>query len=136
MYTIKIRSPDYLRNIVMFFKQKSNCYIQKNYKSFDIFSDNRNFGYQQTNNNKNYIGETKLYREVGKFFCLFLGRKPQTTWSLVKKINSYLQMLTSRTNKKRCREFYCSCLNGMDFIVSGKTFEECNEKAQGFFHTR
>ena len=68
----------------MFFKQKSNV-IFRNYESFGYITDNRNFGYKQTDNNENVIGD-KILSEIGATFLSVLGRKPQTLDELAKKI--------------------------------------------------
>lgn len=67
----------------MFFKQKSNI-IFRNYESFGYITDNRNFGYKQTDDNKNNIGD-KILSESGAVFFSVLGRKPQTLDDLAKK---------------------------------------------------
>jgi len=113
----------------MFFKQKSTI-IFRNYKSFGYLTDNRNFGYQQTNNNENYIGD-KIISESGTVFLSVLGRKPQTLDLLIKKINNQFTDVDIRTIKNDAREFYCM-LERDGFIVSGKTLEECNEKDTRF----
>jgi hypothetical protein len=58
----------------MFFKQKSTV-IFRNYESFGYLTDNRNFGYQQTDNTENLIGD-KIISESGAVFLSVLGRKP------------------------------------------------------------
>jgi radical SAM protein with 4Fe4S-binding SPASM domain len=113
----------------MFFKQKSTV-IFRSYKSFGYLTDNRNFGYQQTNNNENYIGD-KIISESGTVFLSVLGRKPQTLDRLVNKINKQFTDVDIRTIKNDAREFYCM-LESDGFIVSGKTLEECNEKDARF----
>lgn len=116
----------------MFFKQKSNV-IFRNYKSFGYLTDNRNFGYQQTNNNENYIGD-KIISESGAVFLSVLGRKPQTLDLLVKKICKQFTDVNIRTIKNDAREFYYM-LERDGFIVSGKTLQECNEKDTRFSYT-
>jgi len=113
----------------MFFKKKSNV-IFRNYKSFGYLTDNRNFGYQQTNHNENYIGD-KIISESGTVFLSVLGRKPQTLDRLVNKISKQFTDVDIRTIKNDAKEFYCM-LESDGFIVSGKTLEECDEKDTRF----
>ena len=113
----------------MFFKQKSTV-IFRNYESIGYLTDNRNFGYQQTDNTENLIGD-KIISESGAVFLSVLGRKPQTLDQLVKKINKKFSDVDFRTIKNDAREFYCM-LESDGFLVSGKTLEECNEKDTRF----
>src|SRR5665648_337691 len=109
----------------MFFKQKSNV-IFRNYESFGYITDNRNFGYKQTNNNENYIGD-KILSESGAVFLSVLGRTPQTLDELANKIKKQFTDVDIRTIKNDAREFY-SMLERDGFIVSGETLRECDEK--------
>lgn len=109
----------------MFFKQKSNV-IFRNYESFGYITDNRNFGYKQTNNNENDIGD-KILSESGAVFLSVLGRKPQTLDKLSKKIKKQFTDVDIRTIKNDAKEFYCM-LERDGFIVSGETMQECNKK--------
>jgi radical SAM protein with 4Fe4S-binding SPASM domain len=113
----------------MFFKQKSNV-IFRNYESFGYITDNRNFGYKQTNNNENYIGD-KILSESGAVFLSVLDRKPQTIDELAKKISKQFTDVDIRTIKNDAIEFYCM-LERDGFIVSGKTLQECDEKDTRF----
>jgi radical SAM protein with 4Fe4S-binding SPASM domain len=113
----------------MFFKQKSNV-IFRNYESFGYITDNRNFGYKQTNNNENYIGD-KILSESGAVFFSVLDRKPQTIDELAKKISKQFTDVDIRTIKNDAIEFYCM-LERDGFIVSGKTLQECDEKDTRF----
>jgi len=113
----------------MFFKQKSTVMF-RNYESFGYLTDNRNFGYQQTNNTENIIGD-KIISESGAVFLSVLGRKPQTLDQLVNKIIKQFTDVDIRTLKSDAREFYCM-LESDGFIVSGKTLEECNKKDTRF----
>jgi sulfatase maturation enzyme AslB (radical SAM superfamily) len=113
----------------MFFKQKSNV-IFRNYESFGYITDNRNFGYKQTNNNENNIGD-KIVSQSGAVFLSVLGRKPQTLDELAKKVNKQFTDVDIGTIKKDAREFYCM-LERDGFIVSGETLQECNEKDTRF----
>lgn len=109
----------------MFFKQKSNV-IFRNYESFGYITDNRNFGYKQTNNNEDNIGD-KIVSHSGAVFLSVLGRKMQTLDELVKKINKQFPDVDIRTIKNDANEFYCN-LEREGFIVSGKTLQECDDK--------
>lgn len=113
----------------MFFKQKSNV-IFRNYESFGYITDNRNFGYKQTNTNENYIGD-KILSESGAVFLSVLDRKPQTLDELAKKIKKQFTDVDIRTIKEDAKEFYC-LLEREGFIVSGETLQECNEKDTRF----
>jgi radical SAM protein with 4Fe4S-binding SPASM domain len=113
----------------MYFKQKSNV-IFRNYESFGYITDNRNFGYKQTDNNDNYIGD-KILSESGAVFMSVLGRKPQTLNELTKKIKTQFADVDIPTIKNDAKEFYCM-LERDGFIVSGETMQECNEKDTRF----
>ncbi|RPH33025.1 MAG: radical SAM protein [Bacteroidales bacterium] len=113
----------------MFFKQKSNVLFRK-YESFGYITDNRNFGYKQTNNNENYIGD-KILSESGAVFMSVLDRKPQTLDELAKKIKKQFTDVDIRTIKNDVREFYYM-LERDGFIVSGETLQECEEKDTRF----
>jgi len=113
----------------MFFKQKSNV-IFRNYESFGYITDNRNFGYKQTDNNNPIIGD-KILSESGTVFLSVLGRKPQTLDDLANKIKQHFTDVDIRTIKKDAREFYCM-LEQDGFIVSGNTLQECDENDTRF----
>lgn len=113
----------------MFFKQKSNV-IFRNYESFGYITDNRNFGYKQTNNNESDIGD-KILSESGAVFLSVLGRVPQTLDELAKKIKKQFTDVDIRTIENDAREFY-SILERDGFIVSGNTIQECDEKDTRF----
>ena len=113
----------------MFYKQKSSV-IFRNYESFGYITDNRNFGYEPTNNNKNYIGD-KVLSESGAVFMSVLDRKAQNIDELARKINTLFTDVDIRTIKNDAIEFY-SMLEQDGFIVSGETLKECNEKDTRF----
>ena len=113
----------------MFFKKKSKV-IFRNYESFGYITDNRNFGYKQTDNNENVIGD-KILSEIGATFLSVLGRKPQTLDELAKKIKNQFTDVDISTIKNDAREFYCM-LERDGFIVSGETLQECDEKDTSF----
>lgn len=113
----------------MYFKQRSNV-IFRNYESFGYITDNRNFGYKQTNNNGNYIGD-KILSESGAVFFSALDRKPQTLDKLAEKINTQFIDVDIRTIKNDARELFCM-LERDGFIVSGETLQECEEKDERF----
>lgn len=117
----------------MFFKQKSNV-IFRNYDSFGYITDNRNFGYKQTKNNENNIGD-KIVSKSGAIFLSVLGREPQTLNELAKKINKQFTDVDIETIKNDTREFYCM-LEKEGFIVSGETLQECNDKDMRFSYKR
>ena len=113
----------------MFFKQRSNV-IFRNHESFGYITDNRNFGYKQTNNNENDIGD-KILSESGAVFMSVLDRIPQTLDELAKKIKRQFKDVDIRTIKKDACEFY-TMLEQDGFIVSGETLQECDEKDTRF----
>ena len=113
----------------MFFKQKSNV-LFRNFKSFGYITDNRNFGYKQTDNNENDIGD-KILSESGAVFLSVLSRTPQALDELTIKIKKQFTDVDIKTIKNDAREFYCLLeLDG--FIVSGETLQECDEKDTRF----
>ena len=109
----------------MYFKQKSNI-IFRNYDSFGYITDNRNFGYRQTNSNDNYIGD-KILSESGAVFFSVLQKKPQTIGDLAEKISKQFADVDIDTIKSDAQDFYYM-LEQDGFIVSGETMQECNEK--------
>ncbi len=113
----------------MYFKRKSNV-IFRNYESFGYITDNRNFGYQQANNDGNDIGD-KIVSQSGAVFLSVLSEKPQTLDALAKKISAQFTNVGIETIKIDAREFYYLLeLDG--FIVSGETLQECNGKDSSF----
>lgn len=109
----------------MYFKQKSNV-IFRNYNSFGYITDNRNFGYRQTNSSDNYIGD-RVLSESGAVFLSVLQNKMQTLDELARKISKQFADVDIETIKDDAREFYCM-LEQDGFIVSGETIQECYEK--------
>lgn len=113
----------------MFFKQKSNIMF-RNYESFGYITDNRNFGYKPTDDNKNNIGD-KILSESGAVFFSVLDRKPQTLNDLAEKINNHFTDIDIETIKDDARDFYCM-LEQDGFVVSGETIQECEKKDTKF----
>ena len=114
----------------MYFKRKSNV-LFRDYESFGYITDNRNFGYKQTNDKENDLGD-KIVSESGAVFFSVLDRNPQTLDELAKKISSQFTDVDLRTILKNdAKEFYCS-LERDGFVVSGETPQECNEKDMKF----
>ncbi len=116
----------------MFFKQKSNV-IFRSYESFGYLTDNRNFGYKQTNNNETHIGD-KIVSESGAVFLSVLGKMPQTLDELAKKISKQFIDVDIRTIKEDAKEFY-TMLEQDGFIFSGETLQECEEKDTKFSYS-
>ena len=113
----------------MFYKQKSNI-IFRNYNSFGYITDNRNFGYKRTDDDKNHIGD-KILSESGAIFFSVLDRKPQNLDVLAEKIAKQFIDIDINTIKEDARDFYC-LLEQDGFIVSGETDLECEEKDTRF----
>jgi radical SAM protein with 4Fe4S-binding SPASM domain len=113
----------------MFFKINSNI-IFRNYVSFGYITDNRNFGYELTDDHENNIGD-KILSESGAVFLSVLSKKPQLINELAKKIHKKFTDEDFRTIKNDAREFYCS-LERDGFIASGKTLQECDKKDKRF----
>ena len=113
----------------MFFKKRSNV-LFRNYETFGYITDNRNFGYKQTNKEDSHIGD-KILSESGAVFLSVLGKKPQHLDELAKKINEKFTDVDIKTITDDAREFYCM-LEQDGFIVSGKTLQKCNEKDTRF----
>jgi uncharacterized Fe-S cluster-containing radical SAM superfamily protein len=109
----------------MYLKRKSNV-IFRNYETFGYLTDNRNFGYQQDNNDGNDIGD-KIVSQSGAVFISILGNEPQTFNNLVKVISTRFKDVDIKIIVNDAREFYYS-LETSGFIVSGKTPRECNKK--------
>lgn len=113
----------------MFFKQKANI-LFRNYESFGYITDNRNFGYKQTDDDKNDIGD-KILSESGAVFFSVLSKKPQTLDDLAKKINNMFTNVDIKTIKDDARDLYFM-LEQDGFVVSGETMQECEKKDTKF----
>lgn len=113
----------------MYLKLKYNI-IFRNYESFGYITDNRNFGYIPTNSSKTDIGD-KIISESGAVFLSVLSKIPQTIDELAEKIVSRFTDVDISIIKHDAIEFYC-ILEQERFIVSGKTFQECEEKDTKF----
>ena len=114
----------------MYFKLKSNV-IFRNYDAFGYLTDNRNFGYRQANSGENDDIGDKIISQSGAVFLSVLGEKPQKLDDLAKKIAMQFKDVDTETIKTDAREFYC-LLESDGFLVSGETFQECNEKDSRF----
>lgn len=117
----------------MYFKQKSNTMF-RNYESFGYITDNRNFGYKQTNDNEDYVGD-KILSESGAVFMSILDKKPQCIDDLARKINELYTDVDFETIRNDAKEFF-NMLESDGFIVSGNTFEECYEKDSRFSYKK
>lgn len=106
-------SPDFLTIHIMFLKRKSNI-IFRNYNSFGYITDNRNFGYKRTDDNKNHIGD-KILSESGAVFFSVLDRKPQTLDELAEKIAKQFIVLIL-IQSKRMLETFIAYLNKMGLL--------------------
>ena len=113
----------------MFFKIKSNI-LFRNYVSFGYITDNRNFGYELTDDQENNIGD-RILSESGAVFLSVLSRKPQCIDNLVKVIQEKFEDSDFKTIKKDAIEFYC-LLERDGFVASGETLHECNKKDEVF----
>lgn len=108
----------------MYFKLRNNI-IFRNYDSFGYITDNRNFGYTATYN-KTDIGD-KIISDSGAIFLSVLSQIPQSIDVLVDKIVRVFTDVDVNIIKHDAQEFYY-ILEQERFIVSGKTFQECNDK--------
>jgi sulfatase maturation enzyme AslB (radical SAM superfamily) len=109
----------------MYFKLKSNV-IFRNYESFGYVTDNRNFGYKHLNDDINDIGD-KILSESGAVFISVLDKKAQSIDDIATKIKKYFVEVDIETIKNDARDLY-TILEQDGFIISGETFQECNEK--------
>lgn len=112
----------------MYLKLRNNI-IFRNYESFGYITDNRNFGYTAAYN-KTDIGD-KIISDSGAIFVSVLSRTPQTIDELVSKIVTRLVDVDINIIKHDAIEFYY-ILEQERFIVSGKTFQECEDKDTRF----
>jgi len=112
----------------MFFKLKSDVMF-RNYESFGYLTDNRNFGYIESNNQSD-IGD-KIVSQSGALFLSVLSREPQTLDDLTIKINKEFTDVDIEIIKKDAKEFYI-ILSKEGFIISGETLQECNENDTKF----
>jgi len=113
----------------MFFKQRS-IVLFRNYESFGYITDNRNFGYKQSDDDKNIIGD-KILSESGAVFFSALSIKPQDIDSLAREINEKFMAADIDTIINDALEFYEN-LEQDGFVISGETIEECESKDTGF----
>lgn len=111
----------------MYFKLKSNV-IFRNYESFGYLTDNRNFGYKHLNDDINDIGD-KILSESGAVFISVLDKKAQSIYEIATKIKKYYVEVDIETIKNDARDLY-SILEQDGFIISGETFQKCNEKVE------
>ncbi len=109
----------------MFFKLKSNV-IFRNYESFGYITDNRNFGYKQTNDQKSDIGD-KILSKSGSVFISVLAKRPQSLEELATKIKTQFADVDFSSIRDDAKEFFCM-LEQDGFVVSGETLQECEEK--------
>jgi len=113
----------------MFFKLKFNVMF-RNYESFGYITDNRNFEYRLTNNNQNFIGD-KILSKSGAVFISVLDRNPQNIDELAKEINKQFPNIDIKTIKNDAMDFYYM-LEKDGFIITGKTWHECDKKDTRF----
>lgn len=113
----------------MFFKKKS-VIMFRNYDDFGYISDNRNFGYKRSDDNRNDIGD-KILSESGAIFFSVLDQKAQDINVLAKKISEKYPDIDIQLIKNDAEEFY-SALERDGFLVSGETPEECGIKDKRF----
>ncbi len=113
----------------MFFKKKSTIMF-RNYESFGYITDNRNFGYKRSDDNRNDIGD-KILSESGTVFFSVLDKEAKNINELAEKINKKYSDIDFPVIKIDAIEFY-NALEQDGFIVSGETPEECNEKDKKF----
>lgn len=109
----------------MYFKLKSNI-LFRNYESFGYLTDNRNFGYKQTSEKANYIGD-KIVSESGALFLSVLTKQPQLINNLVEQIMVYFGDIDISTITTDTFEFY-TLLEKEGFVVSGETIQDCEKK--------
>lgn len=106
----------------------------RNYECFGYLTDNRNFGYKRLDDDRDDIGD-KILSESGAVFLSALGRSAKTLDEVSIKINQKYPEIDLQTIKNDANDFYIA-LEKDGFIVSGKTFIECNEKDEKFSYTR
>ncbi len=117
----------------MFFKKRFNV-IFRDYDSFGLITDNRNFGYKQKNHNDRYIGD-KVLSKSGAVFMSVLEKQPQSLEILTKRIFEQFSNADYEVIKYDAKEFY-RMLESDGFVASGETFQECDEKDTRFsYHT-
>lgn len=113
----------------MYFKKRNNVLFRV-YESFGYITDNRNFGYKQTNNQQSHIGD-KIISESGAVFFSVLDRKPQILDDLIQKIGAQFPDVDPLVIKDDVIEFY-AILEHDGFVLSGITSEECAKKDKPF----
>lgn len=126
-------SPNYCGDVAMYFKLKSNV-IFRNHESFGYLTDNRNFGYKKADNNGNDIGD-KIVSQSGAVFLSVLGQKIQTIDEIATKIHKQFTNVGIETIINDAIDFFQQ-LEQDGFIVSGKTFTECDEKDLRFSYKK
>lgn len=109
----------------MYFKIKSDVMF-RNYNSFGYITDNRNFGYNKSDNTDSHIGD-KIVSESGVIFLMALEQKPQALSDIIKKISVKFNNINDDAIMNDAIEFY-RILEQDGFIVSGITAHDCETK--------
>lgn len=117
----------------MFFKKKYNIMF-RDYKYFGYITDNRNFGYKRSDDNRNDIGD-KILSESGAVFLSVLDKRAKSLDEIAKEINEKYPDIDILSIKNDAKEFY-HALEQDGFIVSGETSEKCDEKDIKFSYTK
>ncbi len=113
----------------MYFKRRSSV-LFRDFASFGYITDNRNFGYYQTNNNENHIGD-KILSDSGTIFLSVLGRQPQSIDDIAINAKKQFDNVDISIIRKDAIEFFHK-LEHDGFIVSGETPQECEERDSRF----
>ncbi len=102
----------------------------RNYQEFSHITDNRNFGYQKANVPQNHIGD-KIISESASVFFLALDYVPLHIETILNKICNQFPGVDIETISADAKDFY-NALEQDGFIVSGNTYQECEEKSTRF----
>ena len=113
----------------MYFNIKSNI-LYRDYDSFGYITDNRNFGYEYTGNDKKDIGD-KVISKSGSLFLSVLNKKPQHIDIITKKLLAIFNNVDKETLKKDALEFYSELVVD-GFLACGNNIEECRNNDAKF----
>lgn len=113
----------------MYFNIKSNI-LYRDYDSFGYITDNRNFGYEYTGNDKKDIGD-KVISKSGSLFLSVLNKKPQHIDIITKKLLTIFNNVDKETLKKDALEFYSELVVD-GFLACGNNIEECRNNDAKF----
>lgn len=113
----------------MLYMRNSNI-LYREYDTFGYITDNRNFCYKTISNSEKDVGD-KILSKSGSVFYSVLEKKPIEIGRLAEKIVKQYDNIDIETIVNDAKEFYRN-LERDGFVVSGRTSQECEDKATRF----